>query len=72
LYSLGRYDQAVDALRAGIAKGKLTNEADAHLTLGMALLKAGQKAEARKAFSSTKSDDEVTHRIAELWALYTS
>jgi tetratricopeptide (TPR) repeat protein len=71
-YSFGQYGEAVNAVKAGIAKGKLTNAADAQMTLGLALLKAGQKGEALKAFRAAESTDEVTHRISELWALYSS
>jgi hypothetical protein len=42
------------------------------MSLGVTLIKLGQKAEAQKAFRSSESKDETTHRIAELWALYTS
>jgi hypothetical protein len=42
------------------------------MNLGMALLKAGQKAEALKSFRAARSTDETTQRMAELWALYTS
>ena len=69
-YSFGQLDKAADALKAGIAKGKLKNPADARLNLGLVLLKSGQKGEALKAFRAAESDDEVTQRIAELWALY--
>jgi tetratricopeptide (TPR) repeat protein len=71
-YSFGEYGPAVEAVKAGIAKGKLSNAADAQMVLGLALLKAGQKGEALKAFRAAESNDEVTHRISELWALYSS
>jgi len=70
--SFAQYDKAVAALQAGIAKGKLKNPADARMNLGLALLKSGQKAEALKAFRAADSSDDVTQRIAELWALYAS
>jgi tetratricopeptide (TPR) repeat protein len=72
LYSLGQYDKAAEALKAGMAKGNLVNAADAQMNLGMALLKAGQKAEALKSFRAARPADETTQRMAELWALYTS
>ncbi len=71
-YSFGQYNEAANAMKAGIAKGKLKNAADAQMSLGVALLKAGQKGEALKAFRAAKSSDEVTQRMAELWALYCS
>jgi tetratricopeptide (TPR) repeat protein len=70
--SFAQFDKAVAALQAGIAKGNLKNPADARMNLGLALLKSGQKAEALKAFRAADSSDDVTQRIAELWALYAS
>jgi TolA-binding protein len=69
-YSFAQYPQAIDALQAGIARGGLKNIADAQLTLGTAQLKAGQKAQAAQTFKAIKSDNEVTQRIAKLWALH--
>ncbi|HUG72064.1 MAG TPA: tetratricopeptide repeat protein [Steroidobacteraceae bacterium] len=71
-FSFGQYRQAIEALKAGIARGGLKNVADAQLTLGTAQLKAGQKAEAAQTFKAIKTDDEVTQRIAKLWALHAS
>ncbi len=72
LYSFEQYREAVAALQAGLSRGNLRNTADARMTLGVALIKAGQKGEALKTFRSTKADDEVTQRIVQLWALYAS
>lgn len=71
-YSFGQYPKAVESLKAGIAKGGLKNAADAQLTLGAAQLKAGQKAEAAKTLRAIEGGDEVTQRIAKLWALHAS
>jgi TolA-binding protein len=70
LYSLGEYDKAIAALQAGMARGGLRAEPDARMALGIAQVKAGQKAEALKTFRTVKFDDEISQRIAELWALY--
>lgn len=72
LYASGQYPKAVEAFKAGIAKGSLKNAAAAQMNLGMALIKAGQKGEALKAFRAARSDDETTQRLAELWALHSS
>lgn len=69
-FSYGQYAEAAQSLQAGIAKGGLKNAADAQITLGIAQLKAGQKAEAVKSFRAVKSDNEVTERLAKLWALH--
>jgi TolA-binding protein len=71
-YSFRQYPQAIEALKAGIAKGGLKSLADAQLTLGTALLKAGLKAEAAQIFKAVETDDPVTQRIAKLWALHAS
>jgi tetratricopeptide (TPR) repeat protein len=71
-YSFRQYPKAIEALKAGIAKGGVKNVADAQLTLGAAQLKAGQKAEAAQTLKAIKAEDEVTQRIAKLWALHAS
>lgn len=68
--SFEQYPQAVESLKAGIAKGGLKNAADAQLTLGVAQVKAGQKADAGKTFRSIETTDETTERIAKFWALH--
>jgi TolA-binding protein len=70
LFSFGEYGKAVPALQAGIAKGGLRAAPDARMALGIAQVKAGQKAEALKTFRTVKFDDELSQRIAQLWALY--
>lgn len=71
-FSFGDYAKAVEAAKAAVAKGGLKNPDDTQVLLGIAQLKAGQKAEARKTFSAIKTDDQVTLRIAKLWELYAS
>lgn len=70
LFSQGQYARAVEALSRGIAKGGLRDPADAQLTLGIAQLRAGDKASAGKTFRSIQTDDAITQRIAKLWALH--
>lgn len=72
LFSLGQYDKAIDALKAGLAKGNVQNVADAQATLGVAQLRAGQKADALKTFRAADSSNEVTQRLVKLWAVYAS
>lgn len=66
--SFGQTDKAIAAIQAGIKKGGLTSAAEAQLALGMAFLKGGNKAEARKAFAAVKGDGDL-ERIAKLWTL---
>lgn len=65
----GQYDKAADELSKGIAKGGLRNDAEAHLLLGIADLKAGHKDDAVKAFKAVKGDPAL-ERLANLWVLH--
>lgn len=65
------YGEAVESLKAGIAKGGLKNETDAQMTLGYAQFKAGQKADAVKTFRAVNSaSDDITQRLAKFWAMH--
>ena len=65
----GQYDKAVEMLQKGIKKGGLKSDAEAHLLLGIAQLKAGHKEDAAKAFKAVKGDGPL-ERIANLWTLH--
>jgi tetratricopeptide (TPR) repeat protein len=64
--------KAIEALTRGVTKGSLKNGAEAQILLGIAQLRANNKAEALRAFRGVKSDDAIFQRIAKLWALYAS
>jgi tetratricopeptide (TPR) repeat protein len=64
-----QYDKAVDEFSKGIAKGGLTNPAEAQLDLGIAQLKAGHKDDAIKSFKAVKGDP-VLERLGALWILH--
>jgi tetratricopeptide (TPR) repeat protein len=66
--SYGMNDKAIEALQRGLGKGGVKNPDDAGLLLGMAYLRAGNKAEAAKAFATVKADP-IYARVARLWAL---
>jgi tetratricopeptide (TPR) repeat protein len=68
--SYGDLPKAIEALQRGISKGGVKNPDDAGLLLGIAHLRAGNKAEAQKAFS-TVTKDATMARIAKLWLLNT-
>jgi len=68
--SYGELPKAVEALERGITKGGVKNPDDAALLLGIAQLRAGNKAEAAKAFGTVNKDATMT-RIAKLWLLNT-
>lgn len=68
--SYGQNDKAIAAFNAGIAKGGLKNLPDALLSLGIAQVRAGDKAAALKSFRAVKTDDPANTRIAKLWSLY--
>jgi tetratricopeptide (TPR) repeat protein len=64
-----QYDKAIDMLSAGVTKGGVKNDAEAHLLLGIAQLKGGKKDDAVKSFKSVKGDPTL-ERLANLWALH--
>ncbi|MBM4233935.1 MAG: hypothetical protein FJ160_07115 [Gammaproteobacteria bacterium] len=66
--SYGQYAAAVTAIQRGIAKGNVTDPAEAQMALGIAQLRAGNKSEASKAFRAVKGDAD-TRRVAKLWSL---
>ncbi|MBI1179806.1 MAG: tetratricopeptide repeat protein [Alphaproteobacteria bacterium] len=66
--SYGDYDKAVDAIKAGLDKGGVKNTPAAQLHLGMALLKAGKKADANAAFKKVKGDPAY-EKLADYWMM---
>jgi Flp pilus assembly protein TadD len=69
-FGFGEYAKSAEALSRGIGKGGLKDVADAQLTLGIAYLRAGNKAEALKTFNAIKTPDPNMQRIVKLWKLY--
>jgi hypothetical protein len=68
LWGQGKFQDALKAIQAGIAKG-VTDTNNAQTRLGMAYLGAGQKDAALRAFNAVK-DNANQQMIAHLWALY--
>jgi len=68
--SYGQNDKAIESFGRALTKGGLKNTADVQLTQGVAYTRAGNKAEALKAFRAVKSEDPVYTRLAKLWSLY--
>lgn len=66
--SYGQYAAAVTSIQRAIAKGNATDPVEAQMVLGIAQLKAGNKAEASKAFRAVKGDADI-QRVAKLWSL---
>jgi hypothetical protein len=66
----GNKDAALGLTLLSLQKGGLQNPADTQLLLGIALLKAGNKDEALKAFHAVKGDPKY-ERLAGLWSLHT-
>jgi hypothetical protein len=64
-----QYDKASDLLSQGLSKGGVKSEAEAHLLLGIAQLKAGHKEDAVKSFHAVKGDPTL-ERLANLWSLH--
>ena len=68
-WTFGKGKESEDAIRAGIAKGKLADPDGAKVALGHALLSQGKKPEAVAAFDSVaKTSKEAP--IARLWSIY--
>lgn len=66
----GKAKDAVATIKAGIAKG-VADKNNAQIRLGMALISAGQKADAQKALDAVKGPDtDKSVMIAHLWSLY--
>jgi len=64
-----QYDKAADMINLGISKGGVKNDAEAHLLLGIAQLKAGHKDDAVKSFHAVKGNPTL-ERLANLWSLH--
>lgn len=63
---LGQFDKGISLMQQGIANGKLKRADEAKLHLGIAYLRAGQKAKAREAFKAVGGTDG-TADLARLW-----
>jgi tetratricopeptide (TPR) repeat protein len=63
---LGQYDKGIALIQKGIAKGDLRHPDDARLSLGIAYLRAGNKAKAAEAFRAVKGTDGAAD-LARLW-----
>ena len=66
--SRGQAEKGVELIEQGIAKGQLKRPEEAQLRLGIAQLRAGQKAKAAKTLRAVKGNDGSAD-IARLWAL---
>lgn len=67
-YGYGQFDKAAGLMEQGIAKGGLKSVDAAKLHLGIAYLRAGQKAKAIEVLKSVKAKDG-TADLAALWIL---
>ncbi len=63
---LGQIDKGIALIQKGIAKGGLKHPDDARLQLGIAYLRAGNKAKAAEAFRGVKGTDGAAD-LARLW-----
>jgi tetratricopeptide (TPR) repeat protein len=68
-WSMGKFKESEDAIRAGIAKGKLADPEGAKVALGHALFSQGKKPEAVAAFDSVARNSKEAP-IARLWSIY--
>jgi tetratricopeptide (TPR) repeat protein len=68
--SYNMFDEAIDALKKGIAKSGVTDVDEAQISLGIAYLRKGQKDLARQTFKAVKPDSKW-HDLAEMWEIRT-
>ena len=68
--SYNMFDEAIDALKKGIAKGGVTDADEAQVSLGIAYLRKGQKDLARQAFKAVKPESKW-HDLADMWEIRT-
>jgi lipopolysaccharide biosynthesis regulator YciM len=66
--SYGENDKAIEAIQRGLSKGSVKDTDEAGLLLGIAYLRANNKAEATKAFQTVTKNPTMA-RIAKLWLL---
>ena len=64
--ALGQFDKGIALMRQGIAQGKLKRADEANLHLGIAYLRAGQKARRKRSFQEVGGTDG-TADLARLW-----
>jgi tetratricopeptide (TPR) repeat protein len=63
---LGEYDKGIALIQQALKKGGLRHPEDAQLALGIAYLRAGDRAKANQAFAAVKGKDGVAE-LARLW-----
>ena len=66
--SYGDTAKAITTIERGIQQGDLQNADEAKMNLGLALLRAGKKEDARKAFAAISSKSDLS-AIADLWEI---
>jgi hypothetical protein len=69
LWGRGQYDDALNAIQAGIKKGGLSKADEAQISLGIAQLSAGHKDDALKTFGAVKGTP-AAETVAHLWSVY--
>jgi tetratricopeptide (TPR) repeat protein len=67
--SFGDYAKGSEAIARGLQKGSVKDPDQAQMSLGIAGLKLGRKAEAVKAFEQVKADPQMAE-VARLWTVY--
>jgi predicted Zn-dependent protease len=68
-YTIGKGKEAEDAIRRGMAAGKLADPEGAKVALGHALLAQGKKQDAVNAYNSVARNSKEAP-IARLWSIY--
>lgn len=72
-YSLGEWNEAVEAVKRGLAKGGVKRVDDANMLLGASLVELGKYDEAKQAFGAAAAaagSSDYMRRLAGLWTAY--
>ena len=70
-WGMGKYQDALDSIKAGIAKGNLTNPDEAQIRLAIAFIGLHQRDAAVRALAQvSKTAPAHTQAIAKLWSVY--
>jgi hypothetical protein len=69
-YGFGQYQDAVNAINAGLQKGGVKHLDDAYVYLGLSQQALKNLPEAKKAFQQLKTAPNINQKVLTLWLLY--
>jgi len=69
-YGFGQYQDAVNAINAGLQKGGVKHLDDAYVYLGLSQQALKNLPDAKKAFQQLKTVPNINQKVLTLWLLY--